>query len=118
MREHSGELTTSLARITGNQGDQLAIQPGLAHQQAVRDRNADPSILDDVHRQAGAAGGQVARNIDGQIIVNTGQRGFHRRRIRVTLGWKSLSAKRFILLHRDHDPSRRMRCLLCGSCED
>ena len=109
-RQRQRQRHAALSRSAGDQRDQLAIQPRLAHQQARGDRNPHPAVLQYIHRQDGPPGRQVST--DPQFVIHARQRGVDRGGIGLPFHREGLRPQGTVLGNRNDNPSRGMRRLL------
>jgi hypothetical protein len=107
MREKRGKLAPCFAAGAGHKRNKFAVKPGFANEQARWNRDANPAVLQDIHSERGAAGGELA--IDADLVVDTREGCFDGRQLGITLGGKSASVKRPVIFDRQNNPARRMR---------
>ena len=107
MGEKSGELAAGFASGNRHERDEFAVKPGFAHEQARRNGDADPAVLQNVHCESGAAGCQIA--IDADIVVDARERRFDGRRLGIAIRGKGTSVKSAVIFDGQNDPARRVR---------
>src|SRR6266446_10710052 len=106
MGEKCGELASRFAAGAGHERNKFAVKPCLANQQTRRNRNAHPAILQDIDRQARAAGSEFT--VDAQVVVNACERGFNWRRLRIAFDGIGPRVKVSVFIDRQDDPAWRM----------
>jgi len=72
-----------LCRRAWHERNEFAVQSRLADEQTGGNGNAHPAVLQNIHRETCAAGGEIA--VDAQIVVHTRERGFDRWGLRIAL---------------------------------
>src|SRR6267143_20031 len=112
MRKKRGELAASFSAGAGHERNEFAVKPGFANQEADRNGDAHPAVVQNIHGQAGTAGCEIT--VDAKIVVYSCEGGFDRWGLRISLDWESPGMQRAVLFNGQDDPSGRMRDGLCG----
>ena len=104
VRKKRREMRSALARRARYQRHLLAIEPRLANQQARGHGHAHPSVFQNIDREAGASGSQIAGHV--QVIIDARQRGVQGRRFGIVLDRVGFRPQHAVFVDRNHDPSR------------
>ena len=106
MGEKCGELASRFAAGTGHERNKFAVESCFTNQETCRNRDAHPAVLQDIDRQARAAGSEFT--LDAQVVINTRERGFNRRRLRIAFDGIGPRVKVPVFIDRQDDPARRV----------
>src|SRR5215472_13136598 len=102
-REQSTKMASGFPLWSRNERHLLAVESSLADQQPGRNRNAHPSIFQDIDCEVSVSLSEFAS--DMQVVINPCQSGVQRRRFRIVLHRISLRTQHPIFVHRNHNPS-------------